>query len=236
MRRTRRRTAQNNGSAAALLVFVLVLIVLACAAQAVQSVSNGFQQLTQNSPWLAALVGLLVVAAAVAAGVLGWMLWRSSRKRAEQERLAELARLRTLNGLLALSPTDFEHAVGRMLAWYGYRNVTRTGGAGDLAADLTCIAPDGRPTVVQCKRYTPGNPVNSPAIQTFIGMVTVHHRAHLGLFVTTSSYTRPALDLAQQHHPYIQLWSGDQLVAMMQRYADHALAASKLPAKVGRPT
>jgi restriction system protein len=214
-----------------LVVLVLVLIALACVEQAAQSAA----QFAQDSPWLAALIGLFVIAALVGAGVIGWMLWQASRARAEQARLAELARLRTLNGLLALSPTDFEHAVGKMLTWYGYRNVARTGGAGDLAADLTCTAPDGRKTVVQCKRYTPGNSVNSPTIQSFIGMVTVHHRAQLGLFVTTSSYTRPALDLAQQHHSYIQLVSGDQLVAMMQRYADQALAASKPASKVGRP-
>jgi restriction endonuclease Mrr len=136
---------------------------------------------------------------------------------AEAARQAHLAQLHTLSGLLALTPTQFEEAVGQMLTAYGYRNVQRTGGAGDLAADLTCIAPDGRNTVVQCKLYAPDHTVGSPVLQTFIGMVTVHHRAGLGLLVTTSGYTKPAMDLARQHAAYITLLDGPQVAQMMQR-------------------
>jgi restriction endonuclease Mrr len=136
---------------------------------------------------------------------------------AEAARQAHLARLKTLDGLLSLSPQDFELAIAHMLAAHGYRDVRHTGGAGDLAADLTCIAPDGRDTVVQCKRYAPENLVGSPVIQTFIGMVTVHHRAGLGIFVTTPGYTQPALALAQQHAQYINLLDGPQVANMMQR-------------------
>jgi len=36
-------------------------------------------------------------------------------------------------------------------------------------------------------------------IQTFIGMQKIHHRADVGLFVTTSGFTRDAMKLAQAH-------------------------------------
>ncbi len=136
---------------------------------------------------------------------------------AEAARQAHIARLKTLHGLLSLTPTEFEFAVGQMLAAHGFRDVKHTGGGGDLNADLTCIAPDGRRTVVQCKLYAPHRLIDSPTIQTFIGMVTVHHRAGLGIFVTTSGYTQPAMTLAQQHAAYLQLIDGPQVAEMMQR-------------------
>jgi restriction system protein len=189
----------------------------------------------------AVLIGFGVVAA-IAVGVLAWSIatlavqksaearrraqayaaeaarfQHMQAKAAEAARQAHLARLRTLDGLLSLSPTEFEEAVAQMLAAHGYRNVQRTGGAGDLAADLVGTAPDGRKTVVQCKRYAPDNLVGSPVLQTFIGMVTVHHRAGLGLFVTTSGFTQPAIQLARDHSNYITLIDGPQVAERMQR-------------------
>jgi restriction system protein len=159
----------------------------------------------------AVLIGLAVVAA-LAFGVLTWSIatWvvqhSAEVRRQEQARAAEiaqahhlqamaaeaarqahLARLQTLSGLHSLSPTEFEDAVAEMLTAYGYRGVLHTGGAGDLAADLICIAPDGRKAVVQCKRYAPDNLVGSPVLQTFIGMVTVHHRAGLEAVMNLST-------------------------------------------------
>jgi restriction endonuclease Mrr len=135
---------------------------------------------------------------------------------AEQQRKQRLARLQTLEGLLALTPTEFELAVGEMLRAHGYQNVQHTGKAGDLSADLTCTLSDGRRVVVQCKQYAPDNLIGSPEIQKFIGMVTVHHRAQVGMFFTTSDFTKPAKTLAQQHAHYIWLYDGAQTAHMMQ--------------------
>ncbi len=103
------------------------------------------------------------------------------------------------NELLALSPAQFEHAVADLLHPIGYRNMERIGRSGDLCADLKGYDLDGRSVVVQCKRYAPGNKVGTPDIQTFIGMMTVHHNADNGIFVTTSTFTEPAADLARRH-------------------------------------
>jgi restriction endonuclease Mrr len=217
----------------------LLCAVISFALSVTQTMLDGIDRLWQLSPLL--VIGGSIVAAAcvcviVWAGMSIYFANRTQRtarqqaQAAEAERLrlmqiaaaeaarqAYLARLRTLNGLVSLTPTEFEQAVGQMLTVYGYRNVQRTGGAGDLAADLTCIAPDGRSTVVQCKRYSADKLIDSPTIQTFIGMVTVHHRAGLGIFVTTSGYTQPAMKLAQQHSAYLQLIDGPQVADMMRR-------------------
>jgi restriction system protein len=182
---------------------------------------GGFATLSQavQHAWAGGVLGLGAVAALV---VVFW-LWggRDTVRLAwtPQERQERLARAQTLEGLLALSPTEFEKMVGECLRAQGYRDVRHTGGAGDLAADLTGIAPDGRAVVVQCKRYAPGKLVGSPEIQRFLGMLVVHHRAQLGLFVTTSSFTQPARALAAQHQAYLQLVDGAGIAEMARALA-----------------
>lgn len=144
------------------------------------------------------------IAAAIAAAALVVAIVISHRRR---------RRMRTLEGLLELSPTAFEHAVARLLRAERHRRVRVNGGPGDLQADITATTPDGQHLVVQCKRYAPHNPVGSPAVQTFIGMATVHHHADRAAMVTTSTFTRPARDLAARHG--IELVDGDTLVARL---------------------
>jgi restriction endonuclease Mrr len=100
-----------------------------------------------------------------------------------------------LDYLLALNPTDFEHAITRLLPLLGYNGAKRKGGAGDLGVDIVCFDRHGGLVVVQCKRYAPSKKVMSPDIQTFFGMM-VKHAARQGIYVTTSTFTRGAFDLA----------------------------------------
>jgi restriction system protein len=125
-------------------------------------------------------------------------------------------RLRTLQGFLALSPGGFEVAVAGLLRRLGYRRVRVVGGAGDLAADIVCAGPAGERVVVQCKRYAPGHHVGSPAVQAFIGMAFVHHRAARAIFVTTSSFTPAARELARAHP--IELIDGARLVELTRSH------------------
>jgi hypothetical protein len=100
-----------------------------------------------------------------------------------------------LNYLCRLSPADFEHALARLIPHLGYGNVRHTGGAGDLGVDIVCADAYGGLVAVQCKRYAQGNKITSPDIQHFFAMI-VHHGARHGIYVTTSSFTKSALDLA----------------------------------------
>lgn len=100
---------------------------------------------------------------------------------------------------LRMTPDEFEQHVADLLREAGHREVKVSGGAGDLGADVTSRDPYGRRVVVQCKRYGPGNPVGSPDLQRFVGTARPHHKADVALFVTSSRFTRPALDYALQH-------------------------------------
>lgn len=157
-----------------------------------------------HDPLLFAMLIILLIGIAVA------IVWLRVRKHARL-----LTRVRAVNDLLLLTPTQFELAMGELLETLGYSHVHHTGGGGDLAADLKCITPQGQQAVVQCKRYAPGNRIGSPEIQKFIGMITVHHQAQVGLFITTSSFTQPALSLAWQHH--IQTIDGMQLARLIEQ-------------------
>ncbi len=137
--------------------------------------------------------------------------------------------------MLSMSPTEFEDFTGATLQAMGYTEVTRSGGAGDLAADLTGNDPHGRSVIVQCKRYSPGSKIGSPVLQSFIGMKTVHHRADRGIFVTTAAYTQQAIDLANAHD--IVLINGDDLVkiaTLVMRPRPAAPAPSEIsPSAIG---
>lgn len=145
---------------------------------------------------------LMLIGAAMLIGVISYL--KKCRARTHH---------RELKDLLALTPRQFEHAVALLLGDLGYRNVRNVGRAGDLGADIVAVSPDGLDVVVQCKRLAPGSKISSPDIQTFIGMVSVHHRVPRGIFVTTAEFSGPAMDLAKQHP--ITLWDGRHLSATL---------------------
>jgi len=112
--------------------------------------------------------------------------------------------------MLAMTPTQFEELTGKALEAMGYQEMKVSGGAGDLAADLHGKDHQGRSVIVQCKRYAPGNRVGSPALQQFIGIKAIHHKADRGIYVTTADYSQQAIDLATEYD--IVLIDGDDLV------------------------
>lgn len=198
MARRRRRRGRNSseisGAASSVVILLLLLV-------------GAFSVLLRAPGWVLALIGMSAIL--VTAGIIGLFIWLYSRRRRRW-----LAHVHTLGDLLALTPTQFELTIGELLARWGYQRVQHTGGGGDLAADLTCHTADGQLLVVQCKRYAPGNLIGSPEVQKFIGMLSVHHRAQLGIFVTTSSFTRPALMLAHQHN--LRTIDGQELTQHIQ--------------------
>jgi restriction endonuclease Mrr len=146
---------------------------------------------------------------------------RQERERREQERLErerqereKLARLKSLGDILILTPTEFEELTGKILTSNGLYDMRRVGGSGDLGADLIALDEHGKQVIVQCKRYAPGSAIGSRDIQNFIGMMNVHHKAEKGIFVTTSKFTKPAIDLAEKHK--ILLIDGDRFLSLMQ--------------------
>jgi len=138
----------------------------------------------------------------------------------EAVKLDSQQRATALSEFLALSASEFEAETGRLLRALGWTDVRNVGGPGDLGADLLASDPDGRRVVVQCKRFAPGNKVDSKTVQLVIGMAVVHHAAEYGLIVTTSDFTAAAQQLAMEHPDVIRLWNGDILSGLASSLQD----------------
>lgn len=161
----------------------------------------GLWYLSENPPVGAA------VAAVVGVGLACLVAFRVVGSRFARRRL------RTLGDLLSLSPAEFEESVAGLLSRAGWRRVTVVGGSADLGVDIEGFDRRGRSLVVQCKRHAPGVAVGSAVVQRFLGSIT-HAGADRGILVTTSRFSGPAIELAQQHG--IELWDGEALVKLMQ--------------------
>lgn len=139
---------------------------------------------------------------------MGWLRKRRERRRKKRVPWEEL------QDLLALDAHQFEQAVAAIIRELGGRQVRVTGRSGDLSVDITFRDGDGKSIAVQCKRYTPPARVGSVEVQQFIGMAKLHHKADAAIYVTTSDYTRGALQLAAQHKD-LTLINGLMLAEML---------------------
>lgn len=165
---------------------------------------------------------------------LAWLVVRLGLAR----RRRALERAQQLQYLLNLSPSGFEQAVADILRQTGFNRMRVVGGAGDLSADITCHDESNRLTIVQCKRYQPHHKVGSPEIQQFIGMSLRHHGAQRMIYVTTSGYTAPAVDLAKRHQ--VEMIDGRLLVeragAAATAIGGRSRPAKPLPSPQAKPT
>jgi restriction system protein len=205
MRRNRKRKKAMRRQRARLIVSGLAALVLLASLTALVLLAS----LTALNLWLLVLI---LSACLLIGGALAVFLYRRHIQQPEQWR----KHIKTLNDLLRLTPTQFELITIELLRTQGFQHIRHTGGAGDLAADITCYTPQGQPAAVQCKRYAPQHRVGSPEIQQFIGMVTIHHHANVGIFVTTSTFTQPARALAKQHG--VTLLDGPHLEWLVQQF------------------
>lgn len=98
----------------------------------------------------------------------------------------------------ALDPDAFEQAIADLCARDACQDAEVVGGACDLGADVLAVAPDGRRIVIQCKRYGADHKVGSQDLQRFGGTCFTVHEADVAALVTTSDFTAPALEYAEQ--------------------------------------
>ena len=160
-------------------------------AAAFAAVAGGFLALSvlvdavRDHPMIAAAIAVTLVAAGGT-----WLHLRSAADR----RLAEHER--NISVTDGMTGTEFELFIARLMRAGGCRSVRVSGGSGDMGADVTGRAPDGRRLVVQCKRYT--GPLGSPHVQRFAGTARDIHGADVALLVTTGHPTRQARDVARR--------------------------------------
>ncbi|MFD5589029.1 restriction endonuclease [Streptomyces sp. NPDC127063] len=98
----------------------------------------------------------------------------------------------------ALDADEFEQAVAALCERDGCTGVEVVGGAGDLGADVLAVTPDGRRMVIQCKHYGVEHRVGSQDLQRFGGTCYTVHEADVAVLVTTSDFTAPATEYADQ--------------------------------------
>ncbi len=126
--------------------------------------------------------------------------------------------------ILDLSPAFFEKLVVELLVKMGYGGSISDAGkalgkSGDEGID-GIIKEDklGLDTIyIQAKRWKNGNVVGRPEIQKFVGALA-GQGAKKGIFITTSSFTKDALDYTPKNETKIVLIDGSLLAQLMIDY------------------
>ena len=106
---------------------------------------------------------------------------------------------------------QFEVYMGRFFIYQGNR-VTFTKAGGDYGADLV-IERDGVRTVVQCRQRKENTGVDG--VQAVNSAKEVYH-ATRALIVSTSEFTKSALNLAKIHN--VECWDGRQLLEELYKH------------------
>jgi restriction system protein len=126
--------------------------------------------------------------------------------------------------VVELSPAFFERLVVELLVKMGYGGSIKDAGkamgkSGDEGIDGT-IKEDklGLDIIyIQAKRWKSGNVVGRPEIQKFVGALA-GQGAKKGIFITTSNFSKEALEYAPRNEIKIVLIDGEQLAQLMIDY------------------
>jgi restriction system protein len=129
-----------------------------------------------------------------------------------------------LDRIVAAPPAFFEALIVSLLLRMGYggtreeagRAIGKSGDGGiDGVIDQDPLGLDR--VYLQAKRYKLDQPVSEPEVRAFSGSLGAA-KASKGVFVTTSYFTRPALEFAERHPFKMVLIDGPQLAALMIRH------------------
>lgn len=129
-----------------------------------------------------------------------------------------------ISKVLKITPAFFERLVVELLVKMGYGGSIADAGkaigkSGDEGIDGT-IKEDrlGLDIIyIQAKRWQQGNVVGRPEIQKFVGALA-GQGAKKGIFITTSSFTKDALEYVPKNETKIVLLDGVQLAQLMIDY------------------
>ena len=126
-----------------------------------------------------------------------------------------------MNKVMKLKPDEFEKLILDLVLKMGYgdRDASKhTGKSRDGGFDG--IVQDNRlglgPIYLQAKRYARNQTVSVTNIRAFIG--AMDGKGSRGVFVTTSSFSEDAKELAKECPKDIKLISGDELIDFMMRF------------------
>ena len=131
-----------------------------------------------------------------------------------------------LNEIMKISPYDFERLVVKLLIAMGYGTLEEnkdavTPKSGDEGIDGIVSADKfGFDSIyIQAKQWKKDNLVSRPEIQKFIGALATTQGATKGIFITTSDFTKGAVEIiSKQTQNKIILVNGKQLAKLMIEY------------------
>lgn len=134
-----------------------------------------------------------------------------------------------ISKVMELSPAFFEKLVVELLVKMGYGGSIKDAGkaigkSGDEGIDGT-IKEDklGLDIIyIQAKRWQPGSSVGRPELHKFVGALA-GQGAKKGIFITTSTFTRDAMEYVPRNETKIVLIDGEQLAQYM---IDHNLGVT----------
>lgn len=138
--------------------------------------------------------------------------------------LTSALRADLLTRILEQSPAFFERVIVDLLVGMGYGGshenaAMRLGKSGDGGIDG--VVDEDRLGLdriyVQAKRYAPNSSVGRPEIQGFVGSL-VGLGASKGVFVTTSSFSAPAVEFARGLQQRVILIDGNRLTDLMVEF------------------
>ena len=131
-----------------------------------------------------------------------------------------------MSEIMKISPYDFEHLVVKLLIEMGYGTMEEnkdavTPKSNDEGVDGIVSADKfGFDFIyIQAKQWKKDNLVSRPEIQKFIGALATTQGATKGIFITTSDFTKGAIEVvAKQTQNKIVLVNGKQLAKLMIEY------------------
>ncbi len=120
--------------------------------------------------------------------------------------------------LFRLTPRQFEELIADLLAADGFdvelTPLSRDGGVDIIAIKNSLVMP--HLCLVQCKRYSPANPVGVEPVQRLYGVLAAQ-RANAALIATTSRFTRGARQFKESVGFQLSLQDYQQIVEWLKR-------------------
>ena len=159
----------------------------------------GLQALSNIGPQIAPWLSLFCLVFAMLSVLRRW----STR--------IDLQNQESVDSLVALGPKEFENLTGEYFRREGFRVGESLGIGPDGGVDLR-LRKEGGLTLVQCKRWK-SRKVGLPVVRELLGAMTAEQAAR-GILITTSSFTREAVDFARSQP--IDLIEGRQWLDMIR--------------------
>lgn len=149
---------------------------------------------------------LMFSAVGVIAGSVSTIWWISNWRKNRIRRL----NTRSLNGLMSLTPIEFEKLVANLFKTNGHKAQV-LGGSSDHGVDIVVLSNEKEKWIVQCKRYR--GSVGEPMVRDLYGAMG-HEGAQKAYLVTTGSFTLQAEEWAVGKP--IVLYDGPALVKLIK--------------------